>query len=50
MAAKVALHIKAQNYMNAYEALSLILRFNLTLWGYSIWSAIFIAPHTEDYF
>jgi hypothetical protein len=30
--------------------LSLILRFNLRLGGYSICSAIFIASHTEDYF
>jgi len=29
--------------------LGLILRFNLRLVDYSIWSAIFIAPHTEDY-
>jgi hypothetical protein len=28
--------------------LSLILRFNLRLGGYSIWSAIFIAPHIKD--
>jgi hypothetical protein len=27
---------------------SLILRFNLRLGGYSIWSAIFIAPHIKE--
>ena len=30
--------------------LGLILQFNLRLKGYSIWSAIFIAHHTEDNF
>jgi hypothetical protein len=28
--------------------LSLILQFNLRLRGYSIWSAIFIAPHIKE--
>ena len=30
------------------KTLKLILRINLRLGGYSIWSAIFIAPHKED--
>jgi hypothetical protein len=33
---------------NTNLTLSLILRFNLRLSGYSIWSAIYIAPHVKE--
>jgi hypothetical protein len=46
---QIYLEYKDRRFMT-YLTLSLILRLNLRLGGYSIWSAIFIAPHIKDCF